>query len=516
MVNYSILWVDDEIESLKSHILFLKDKGFSVNTVSNGYDAIDIVSKNNFDLIFLDENMPGLSGLDTLTKLKEITGCPMIMITKSEQEHIMEDAIGSKIADYLIKPVNPNQILLSIKKNLNQNEFVTSKTNSNYQKQFMSISSSIGNITTFSEWVEVYKKIIYWELELESIDDSNMLEILLTQKKEANNYFFKFIKKKYKDLLNNSSDNRIIMSHDLTNKFVKPLIINEKPTFFLLIDNLRLDQWMVISPLLKNYFLIDDNVYCSILPTSTQYSRNSIFSSLTPLEISKKFPQYWLNDNDEGGKNLFEEKLLINNFKGILNEKDISFHKVFNNLHGQKIIDKFNELLSKKLNVIIYNFVDILSHAKTDVKMIKELTGDEKAYRDLTITWFKNSPLFELLKILSSHDINLIVTSDHGTINVTESSKVIGEKSISSNLRYKTGRKIKFDNRDVFHVSNPESIMLPSQQLSSSYIFAAPYKYFVYPNNYNHYAHHYINTYQHGGVSLDEMIIPIATLKPKK
>ena len=515
MINYSILWVDDEIESLKSHILFLKDKGFSVNTVSNGYDAIDIVSKNNFDLIFLDENMPGLSGLDTLTKLKEITGCPMIMITKSEQEHIMEDAIGSKIADYLIKPVNPNQILLSIKKNLNQNEFVTSKTNSNYQKQFMSISSSIGNITTFSEWVEVYKKIIYWELELESIDDSNMLEILLTQKKEANNYFFKFIIKKYKDLLNNISDNRIIMSHDLTNKFVKPLIINEKPTFFLLIDNLRLDQWMVISPLLKNYFLIDDNVYCSILHINAILQKFN-FSSLTLLEISKKFPQYWLNDNDEGGKNLFEEKLLINNFKGILNEKDISFHKVFNNLHGQKIIDKFNELLSKKLNVIIYNFVDILSHAKTDVKMIKELTGDEKAYRDLTITWFKNSPLFELLKILSNHDINLIITSDHGTINVTESSKVIGEKSISSNLRYKTGRKIKFDNRDVFHVSNPESIMLPSQQLSSSYIFAAPYKYFVYPNNYNHYAHHYINTYQHGGVSLDEMIIPIATLKPKK
>ena len=516
MDSCTILWIDDEVDSLKSHLLFLKDKGFSVNTISNGYDAIDMVLENSYDLIFLDENMPGLSGLDTLSKLKEITNAPVIMITKNEQEHIMEDAIGSKISDYLIKPVNPNQILLSIKKNLKFSELVTNKTNADYRKEFLSIGAMINDVRSFEDWVKIYKKIIYWELQLDSLEDNNMLDILLNQKKEANSSFFKYIKKNYQDLIQQNNLHKVMMSHDIFQQQVYPSVANNSCTFLLLIDNLRLDQWEIIKPLLSSYFQIHENTYCSILPTSTQYARNAIFSGLMPGEIKKEFPSMWLDDNDDGGKNLYEKDLLLEQLKKLSCSKNISFNKVFNLEHGQKMVNRLNEFLSKSLNVIIYNFVDILSHAKTDMKMIKELANNEKAYRDLTLTWFKNSPLFIMLKKLSKHDVNIIITSDHGTINVMEPSKVVGEKNISSNLRYKTGRKIKFDNKDVFHVEDPDQIMLPKTNMSASFIFAAPNKYFVYPNNYNHYAHHYINTYQHGGVSMEEMIIPIVSLKSKR
>jgi len=508
----NILWIDDEVDSLKSHILFLNKKGFSVQTISNGYDAIEIVQQEKYDIIFLDENMPGLSGLETLSKLKELTNTPVIMITKSEQEHIMEDAIGSKISDYLIKPVNPNQVLLSIKKNLEFTKLINNKTNIVYQREFSAIGSMINSVESFEDWVDVYKKIIYWELELDSLEENQMLDVLLTQKKDANNNFFKQVQKKYKDWL---ALDEMTMSHNVFKKCVFPLISEKKSTFFILIDNLRLDQWKVIQPLLEPYFLMQEDTCCSILPTATQYCRNSIFSGLLPSEIKSKFPKLWLDDVDDGGKNMNEKDFLISQLRDLSAPTNISFNKVFNIEHGNKVLDRFNEFLNKSLNVIIYNFVDILSHAKTDIKMIKELANNEKSYRDLTLIWFKNSPLFELLKKISSSNSNVIITSDHGTINVNEPSRVVGEKRISSNLRYKTGRKIKFENRDVFSVEDPEEYMLPKSNISSSYIFASPNKYFVYPNNYNHYAHHYINTYQHGGVSMEEMIVPVVSLKSK-
>ena len=517
MNSCDILWIDDEVDSLKSHILFLESKGFSINTVTNGYDAIEIVKTHHYDIIFLDENMPGLSGLDTLSTLKEITNSPVIMITKSEQEQIMEEAIGSKISDYLIKPVNPHQILLTIKKNLESSELINNKTNSDYQREFLSIGSMISQVDTFQDWTDIYKKIVYWELELDSLQENNMLEILLNQKKEANAQFFKYIQKNYHEFIqSNDADHTLTLSNNVFKKYIHPHLTTTTPTFLLLIDNLRFDQWKIIQPLLEPYFSIQEDTYCSILPTATQYSRNAIFSGLMPSEIKQRFPELWFDDIDEGGKNLHEQSFLIEQLKNLSCSENISFNKVFNVDHGKKMVDRLNEFLNKSLNVIIYNFVDILSHAKTEMRMIKELANNEKSYRDLTLTWFKNSPLFELLKQLSLTNAKIVITSDHGTINVNEPSKVLGEKSISTNLRYKTGRKIKFNNRDVFFIENPDQFLLPKTNISASYIFAAPNKYFVYPNNYNHYAHHYINTYQHGGVSMEEMIIPVISLKNKK
>ena len=515
MEKFKILWIDDEVDLLRPHVLFLEERGFIVSSATNGSDALDILKKNQFDIIFLDENMPGLSGIETLSEIKKIINTPVVMITKSEEESIMEDAIGGKITDYLIKPVNPNQILSSIKRNLDVDRLIHNKVQTDYRKDYSLISQSISQANCFDDWVNLYKEIIHWELDLDNLIDDSIKEVLLMQKKEANKAFFKYIKDKYKSWFLDNSDDVPTLSNQLFSKKIFPLI-SKKPLFFILIDNFRLDQWILIKPLLENFFVIsEDTTYCSILPTSTQYARNSIFSGLMPRDIKKFFPDLWVEDFESGGKNLHEEKLINELIKREGKNYKTNFNKILNLESGKKLVDRTDDLMNNDLNIIIYNFVDFLSHAKTDVKMIKELAGNEKSYRDLTLTWFKNSPLFELFKELSLKNVDIIITTDHGTINVENPTKIIGEKDISTNLRYKTGRRMSFDTKNVFHVENPGHIHLPYSNISSSFVFAGADYFFAYPNNYNHYANYYKNTYQHGGVSLEEMIIPFVHLSKK-
>ncbi len=516
MEKFKILWIDDEVDLLKPHILFLEERGFFVSSVTNGSDALDVLKKNQFDIIFLDENMPGLSGIETLSEIKKIINTPVVMITKSEEESIMEDAIGGKITDYLIKPVNPNQILSSIKRHLDVDRLVHNKIQTEYRKDYSVISQSINHANSFDDWVNLYKEIINWELDLDNLSDESISEVLLMQKKEANKSFFKYIKNQYKSWFLDNSDSSPIFSNQLFSKKVFPLI-SKKPLFFVLIDNFRLDQWILIKPLLEQFFVISqDTTYCSILPTSTQYARNAIFSGLMPSDIKRLFPNLWVEDFESGGKNLHEETLINELIKREGKLYKTSFNKILNLESGKKLVDRIGDLMNNDLNIIIYNFVDFLSHAKTDVKMIRELAGNEKSYRDLTLTWFKNSPLFDLFKELSSKKIDLIITTDHGTINVETASRIVGEKDISTNLRYKTGRRMSFDSKNVFHVENPSSIYLPYNNISSSFVFAGSDYFFAYPNNFNHYVNYYKNTYQHGGISLEEMIIPFVHLSKKK
>jgi len=515
MENFKILWIDDEVDLLRPHILFLEERGCFVSSVTNGSDSLDILKKNQFDIIFLDENMPGLSGIETLSEIKKITNTPVVMITKSEEESIMEDAIGGKITDYLIKPVNPNQILSSIKRNLDVERLVHNKVQTEYRKDYSLISQSINQANSFDDWVNLYREILNWELDLDNLSDDSIKEVLLMQKKEANKSFFKYIKDQYISWFSDNTNNFPIFSNQLFSKKVFP-IISQKPLFFVLIDNFRLDQWILIKPLLEQFFVIsEDTTYCSILPTSTQYARNAIFSGLMPSEIKNKFPHFWVEDSESGGKNLYEDKLLDELLKREGKSYKKSFNKILNLESGKKLVDKVDDLMNNELNIIIYNFVDFLSHAKTDLKMIKELAGNEKSYRDLTLTWFKNSPLFHLFKELSSKNVDLIITTDHGTINVETACKIIGEKDISTNLRYKTGRRMSFDTKNVFQVQNPNSICLPHSNISSSFVFAGSDCFFAYPNNFNHYVNYYKNTYQHGGISLEEMIIPFVHLSTK-
>ncbi|EIA07548.1 bifunctional response regulator/alkaline phosphatase family protein [Flavobacterium frigoris] len=517
MDKIKILWVDDEIDYLKPHILFLEKKNYSVTTCNNGRDAIDIFENENFDIVFLDENMPGMSGLETLSEMKEKkSAIPMIMITKSEEEYIMEEAIGSKIADYLIKPVNPNQILLSLKKNLDHSRLISQKTTLDYQKEFRKISMEMAMVNSYEDWVELYKKLIFWELNLENINDHGMIEILESQKAEANSQFGKFIERNYEDWFLPKAD-KPVQSHTLFRELVVPEIVKkDKPILFVVIDNLRYDQWKVFESEVSNYYKLEKEVpYYSILPTATQYARNAIFSGLTPLEMEKQFPQYWKNDPEEGGKNLYEAEFLSAQLKRLgLNIKE-DYFKITNLASGKKLVENFKGLKENDLVTVVYNFVDMLSHAKTEMDVVKELASDDKAYRSLTLSWFKNSPLLEIIQQAQKLGFKLILTTDHGTINVKNPSKVVGDKNTSLNLRYKTGRSLTYEYKDVYAAKDPKKIGLPSINMSSSYIFAKNDLFLAYVNNYNHYVSYYKNTYQHGGISLEEMIIPFLIFNPK-
>ena len=516
MGSIHILWVDDEISHLKPHIIFLEQKNYKITSCNNGSDALEVFAENNFDIVFLDENMPGLSGLETLFELKKMNeSIPVVMITKSEEEYIMEEAIGSKIADYLIKPVNPNQILLSLKKNLDHSRLVSEKISSDYLKEFREISLEMMALKTAEDWKNLYQKLVYWELKLEDSQDGTLLEILEAQKIEANQQFSRFIEKNYTNWFDD--DQAPILSHTLFKSKILPELSKEQPTLLIVIDNLRYDQWKTIEKTINlHYKSTENSIYFSILPTATQYARNALFSGLMPKQIETLYPDYWKNDTDDGGKNLYEDKFLEEQIKRLnIHHLTHEYIKITNLKAGKKLAESFKTKAQNDLTVLVYNFVDMLSHSKTEMEVVKELASDDKGYRSLTNSWFKNSPLIDIIKQARELNFKLIVTTDHGTINVKNPSKVIGDRETSLNLRYKTGRSLSYNNKDTFAVKDPHSIGLPSITMNSSFIFAKENSFFAYPNNYNHYVSYYRNSYQHGGISLEEVLIPFAVLTPR-
>jgi CheY-like chemotaxis protein len=518
MQRYSILWADDEIDLLKPHILFLRNKGYDVTPVNSGSDALDKCNEQNFDVVFLDENMPGMTGLETLSQIKATKpALPVVMITKSEEEYIMEEAIGAKIADYLIKPLNPNQILLSVRKILDGKRLVTEKTTQGYQQDFRNIAMAYNDRIGHEEWADIYKKLVFWELALDGANDRSMAEVLDMQKSEANSNFAKFVMENYEDWLNDPKAEKPLLSHQLMKKKVFPLISSpQEPVFFFLIDNLRYDQWKILESILQEYFNVDEeSVYYSILPTTTAFARNAIFSGMLPSEMEKYHSDLWVNDDEEEGKNNSEEQFLQRQMQKARIDAKMSYHKIININQGKSLVDSFNNLMTNSFNVIVYNFVDMLSHARTDMAMIRELAPDESAYRSITRSWLMHSPLLELFKRLSEKKVKVVVTTDHGTIRVKRPYKIIGDKNTNTNLRYKQGKNLGFDEDDVLVVRKPERFFLPKINVSTAYVFTIEDYFFAYPNNYNYYVNYYKDTFQHGGVSLEEMIVPFAQLSPK-
>jgi CheY-like chemotaxis protein len=515
-----ILWADDEIDLLKPYVLFLQQKGYDIVPVPSGADALEKVENEQFDVVFLDEMMPGITGLEVLAQIKQMKPTlPVVMITKSEEERIMEQAIGSKIADYLIKPLNPNQILLSVKKILDNKRLVSETTNQGYQQDFRNLAMQYNDRINHDEWVEIYKKLIYWELALDASEDKSMEEVLKMQKSEANRNFCDFYEENYEDWLNDPKADRPMMSHQLMKKKVFPLVNADKPTFFVLIDNFRYDQWKVVEEVLKDYFTVEEeSAYYSILPTATSYARNAIFAGMMPADIAKYMPNWWVNDEGEN-----EEAMNGHEFDFLKKQLErnrltfsTSYHKILNNVQGKALVDGFNNLIKNQLVCIVYNFVDMLSHARTDMAVVKELAPDESAYRSITKSWLQHSPLIELLKKVAEKKCNLVITTDHGMIRVKDPVKIIGDRNVNTNLRYKQGRNLNFDDDNkVYTVRNPEKIHLPKPNVSTAYVFTKEDHFFAYPNNFNHYVSHYRDTFQHGGISLEEVIIPFVQLKAK-
>ncbi len=512
-----ILWVDDEIDLLRAHIIFLENKEYNVETANNGLDAVEKVKNQFFDIIFLDENMPGMTGLETLNQLKTLSpNVPVVMITKSEEENIMDEAIGSKIADYLIKPVNPKQILLSLKKNIDQKRLVTQQTTSAYQMQFAQIGMRLNDRLDFEEWVDTYKKLVFWEIELGNSEDAAMDQVLAMQKDDANKAFFKFIKENYLEWLNRNYGERPLLSHDVFQHKIFPLLNDGDKVFVMVIDNLRFDQWRTISPVFEEYFRVEsDELYLSILPTATMYARNAMFAGLLPTEIERLYPQLWEDDDNEGNKNPHEEQLLRKQMERHRRKEKLWFEKISGIRRDRQTADSLKNILENDLSVMVFNFVDMISHARTEMDMIRELANDENAYRSLTLSWFNHSSLRELIRSLAGNKIKLVVTTDHGAIRVNNAVKVIGDRETNTNLRYKLGRNLNYKSKHVFEVRDPRLAYLPSRNVSTSYIFAHNNDFFAYPNNYNYYANYYKDTFQHGGISLEEMIVPLVTLVPK-
>ncbi|MBR3608578.1 MAG: bifunctional response regulator/alkaline phosphatase family protein [Bacteroidales bacterium] len=513
MRKETILWADDEIDILKPHIYFLEQKGYEVTTVTNGQDAIEMSNNKEFDLIILDENMPGLNGIETLSIIKEQRpDIPVVMITKSEEENIMEQAIGRKISDYLIKPVNPNQILLTIKKNLNRREIIQEKATHAYQQEFTRLSMQIGDARDYEDWAEVYKRLVYWELELQQ-SSSELLPMLEMQKREANAAFAKFVKKNYEKWV--TTDAHPLMSNEIFKTKLFPLLDEGEKIFFVLIDNFRLDQWRTIKPLLNDYFYAEEDVYYSILPTATQYARNAIFSGLMPDKIAKMFPDLWVDEDEDEGKNLNESPLIQTQIDRFRKKYSFSYTKINDSAYAEKVLQKITNLQNNQLNVCVINFIDMLSHARTESKMIRELASTGAAYRSLTESWFKHSPTLELLKKMADMGYKIVLTTDHGTIYVDNPIKVVGDKNTNTNLRYKVGKMLGYNPKEVYEIKSPEKFGLPTLNLSSTYIFASDNDFFAYPNNYNYYVGYYKDTFQHGGISMEEMIIPLVTLTKK-
>ncbi|MAE07738.1 MAG: two-component system response regulator [Bacteroidetes bacterium] len=517
MSSIRILWADDEIEMLKPHIMYLKDKGYVVDAVVSGDEAIELVKERHYDIVFLDEQMPGMNGIEALEKIKKHSaGLPVVMITKSEEESIMEDAIGSNIADYLIKPVKPSQILLSLKRNLENRKLAGEKATMTYQQQFRELGMKISDRLNAKEWAEVYKDLIRYEIDLEKTDDKGIIEVLNMQKQEANNAFAKYYEKNYKDWLENNTDDKPILSHTLIKEVAFPLLDKGKQVFLLLIDNLRYDQWKTIQQLIEHYFRVNnDELYYGIIPSTTQYARNALFAGLLPNEIRKHYRQYWVEEHEEGTKNKYEFELLQEQFKRYGRKTSLSYNKILNLNAGRKLFDNISNLMTTDFNVIVYNFIDMLSHARTEMEIIRELADDESAYRSLMLSWFEHSSLFDIIKYLSSKDVTILITTDHGSVKVTDPVKIVGDKNVNTNLRYKYGKSLNYKTKDVFEILNPEEYYLPKVNVSTRWVFAKSTDFFAYPNNFNHYVNYYRNTFQHGGLSMEEVLIPIITLSPK-
>jgi CheY-like chemotaxis protein len=514
-----LLWVDDEIELLRPHIRFLSDKGYNVDTATNGEDAISMVKREVYDLVFLDEMMPGIGGLKTLSEMKEVQpSLPIIMVTKNEAESLMEEAIGAKISDYLIKPVSPSQILLICKKFLEGKRIEQEHVSRDYVQEFSTIAGSLMSQMGPEEWINIYQKIVGWDLELDRHRETGLQNMLGEQKRDANNVFAKYIEDNYPNWIHESND-RPVLSTEIIPEFVIPEIDNNKTVFFFVIDCLRFDQWLLMEKLLSSDYTISRKWYYGILPTATPYSRNAIFSGLYPSEIEKQYPEIWSKgQDDDNSRNRYEKELLDTQLQRlrVTLKPEPKYIKILDPEFGRATEHNISSLSGARLVSIVVNFIDMLAHSRSDSDILREIAPNEPAYRSLTQSWFQHSWLLRMFQTIAKQkNVTVIVTTDHGSILSGRGAKVFGDREASTSLRYKYGRNLKVEDKHALFVKNPGDLKLPNRGITANYIIAKEDYYFVYPTDYHKYLNQYRNTFQHGGMSMEEMILPVVTMRPR-
>ncbi|HFE63455.1 MAG TPA: response regulator [Caldithrix sp.] len=518
MAKNKVLWVDDEIEFLQPHILLLREKGYKVETANNADDAISMIKSQNFDLVLLDEMMPGKDGLTALGEIKQHSpGLPVIMITKNEEESLMEDAIGAKIDDYLTKPVNPSQILMACKKFLESKDISQKKLTQTSSQKINQIALRLMERLDYRDWIDIYLKLTDWDIELDGMNEPQMRELIYDQRKECNVEFGKFIDKNYQNWIHGITE-RPTLSIDIVKNYVYPRLKDGQRVVFVVIDCLRLDQWLTLQSYFYDFFNISKDYYYSILPTATPFARNAIFSGLYPLDIERRYPELWAQgEDDDYSRNRYEDKLIYDQLRvlGLKLRSEPKYVKVLNTEDARNLEKNLSNYLSSPMLSIVLNFVDILAHSRSDLPILKEIAPNEPSYRSLTRSWFEHSPVYSVFKKLAEQDVTVIVTSDHGSVRSLRGTKIIGDREASTNLRYKFGRNLKVEQKHAVFVKNPKDYKLPQRNFNLNYVIAKEDYYFVYPTNYHKYLAYYRDSFQHGGISLEEMILPVVTLQPK-
>lgn len=511
-----ILWADDEIDLLKPHILFLEEKGYDITGVANGDDAIDRVRREHFDLLLLDEMMPGRNGLDTLNEIKQVDPTlPVVMVTKSEEDSLMEEAIGQRIDAYLVKPVNPIQVYSTAKSLLESEKIQESRVTRDYVAEFNRLNAEISMGLDWEGWYRIHQKLSEWDREFARFRETGLDQTHEDQKRNVNFEFAKYVEKNYRDWV--ESKDRPTMSVDIIPKFVVPALRNKEKVYFFVVDCMRFDQWLEIEDLIEPFYNIQRDTYLSLLPTATPYSRNGIFAGLFPLHIAERHPKYWNErSRDDQSKNRFEAELLAEQFRREkVDPGPIKYHKIFQTDDAAEVRRQVGSFIPLKFAAFVFNFLDILAHGRSQSDILKEIAPDENAFRSLMRSWFSHSELFEILKEMSKHEAKVVITTDHGAILTKRSSLVYGNRETSTNLRYKHGDNLGCDTKQAVLVKNPREFLLPQESRTKNYILAKENFYFVYPTNMREYEHKYFGSFQHGGVSLEEMILPCVTLSPK-
>lgn len=521
MATRRVLWADDEIELLRPHILFLNERGYDIHAVTSGEDAVRAVARETFDAVLLDEQMAGLDGLATLQRVKRIQpALPVIMITKSEEESLMEEAIGGKIDDYLTKPVNPSQILSALKRILESRSISQERLNRDYVAEFNRINDEIETEDLdWDDWLELGVRLSRWAIDISAMRETSLQDLLDQQMQTANIAFAKFVEKNYPAWMKMKRDERPPLSSDVVREWVVPHMQKGEQVLFLVLDCLRLDHWLSVEPVLRDHFNIETDAYYSILPTATPFSRNSIFSGMSPDTFPTVNGDLFnkLDWDGETNVNRFERQLLDRQLKnlGAMPNPEPKYTKILDPEEANRTLKKASDYFDQPLVSMVFNFVDIVAHHRSTEEVIQTLIPDEAAYRSVVKSWFEHSPLFELMRKFGERGVTIVITSDHGSIRARKASKVVGDREASSNLRYKFGRNLNVDPKHAIKVKDPLKWGIHSKGVNIDLLLAKQDAYFVYPTEFNKYADRFRDNFIHGGISLEEMVLPVAVLRSK-